>query len=236
MADTTPLNEWDNDLNLRSKAQMREYEAIADRIAADGPGRLLDWGCGYGQVSNLLLQRGVDVRSFEWRADAGEPGLQQLPRFPDVSAWITSEPVALPYDTASFDSVLSCGVLEHVHDPDGSLDEVRRVLRPGGTFYVYKLPNRLSYLERVAKRANLYYHGMLPNDRVYTVRSAVDLLERHGFAVREARRANMLPLSSLPGGHQRLPDLVWRANCRLQRVPGLNAVATNVELVARRTP
>jgi len=215
---------------------MLEYEAIADRIAADGPGRLLDWGCGWGQVSDLLLQRGVDVSSFEWREDVTEPGPVPLEGFPHVKAYVTSEPVALPYETASFDSVLSCGVLEPVHAPDASLEEIRRVLRPGGTFYVYKLPNRRSYLEWIAKRAGMYYHGMMPNDRVYTLPSAVELLSRHGFAVREARLANMLPLT-LPGTwSERLPDTVWTANRRLQRVAGLNRLATNVELVARRTP
>ena len=54
--------------------------------------------------------------------------------------------------TEPFDAVLSCGVLEHVEDPDASLDEIRRVLQPGGTFYVYKLPNRASYLEAIARR------------------------------------------------------------------------------------
>ena len=63
-------------------------------------------------------------------------------------------------------------MLEHVEDPDASLEEIRRVLVAGGTFYVYKLPNRTSYLEAIARRAGLYYHGELEHDRVYDVRSA----------------------------------------------------------------
>jgi ubiquinone/menaquinone biosynthesis C-methylase UbiE len=228
--------EWGSDINLRSGAQMREYKDIADRIAADGPGRLLDWGCGWGQVSDLLHRRGIDVSSFEYRGDVDEPRLEPLERFPHLAAFVSSEPVALPYEDAAFDSVLSCGVLEHVHDPDGSLEEIRRVLRPGGTFYVFKLPNRLSWLEWVAKRAGMYYHGSLPNDRVYTRRSALALLERHGFAVREVRRANMLPLT-LPGAlSERVPEGLMSANRALSRVPALNLLSTNLELVARRSP
>ena len=71
------------------------------------------------------------------------------------------DPWRLPFDDGAFDAVLSCGVLEHVEDPDASLEEIRRVLVPGGTFYVYKLPNRTSYLEAIARRAGLYYHGAL---------------------------------------------------------------------------
>src|SRR5438477_110589 len=98
------------DVNLRSGPQMREYETIADRIAADRPGRVLDWGCGWGQVRELL--------------------------------------------------------------------------------------------------------------------------ERHGYTVRELRRANMLPLTVEHPLARRVAGAVWAANRLLSRVPGLSLLATNVELVA----
>ncbi len=37
-----------DDVNLRHALQGREYAAIAERIAADAPARLFDWGCGSG--------------------------------------------------------------------------------------------------------------------------------------------------------------------------------------------
>ena len=78
-----------------------------------------------------------------------------------LAATISSEPVKLPYEDNSFGAVLSLGVLEHVQDPGASLDELHRILRPGGRLSVVKLPNRHSYLEWIAKRAGLYYHGKL---------------------------------------------------------------------------
>lgn len=216
------------DVNLQSGAQQREYVAIADRIAGDRPGHVLDWGCGWGQVSALMLDRGLEVTSFDWSEGAPEAQVA-LERFPEITAFRSSQPVALPYDDSSFDAVLSCGVLEHVHDPGGSLEELKRVMRPGATFYVYKLPNRSSYLEAVARVLGAYYHGKLPNDEIYTVRSARALLERHGYRVGEARTANMLPLTV---GGQALAGPIWGANRVLSRVPLLNLLATNVELVA----
>ncbi len=227
----------DVDVNIRSAPQMREYEQIAGRLAADAPGRVLDWGCGAGQMTALLRGRGLDVTAYDWRPGIDGTIVRPLEHFPEVQAHISSEPVALPFEDSRFDAVLSCGVLEHVHDPDGSLEELKRVLVPGGTIYVYKLPNRQSYLEataRVAARfgAPLYYHGKHEHDRLYDERDARVLLERHGYRVRELGLANMLPLT-LPGPvARRLTSVLWWLNNALERVPGLRRLATNVELVA----
>jgi cyclopropane fatty-acyl-phospholipid synthase-like methyltransferase len=209
---------------------MREYRAVVDRIAADRPGRVLDWGAGWGLISHELMARGIDVSATDY--DPARPGLVQSEHFPDVSIELIADPVALPFEDRTFDAVLSLGVLEHVGQPAASLDELHRVLKPGGTLYVYKLPNRWSWLEWVARRLNLEYHGMRPEDTLYTVGSAVTLVESHGFEVTEARRANMLPLM-IPGRlMERLAGAVWGLNRLLARVPLLNLLATNVELVA----
>jgi 2-polyprenyl-3-methyl-5-hydroxy-6-metoxy-1,4-benzoquinol methylase len=219
------------DVNLRSAPQMREYETIAARIASDRPKRVLDWGCGWGQVTKLLHDHGLAVAALDYRPDH-ERGVAPLERFPELEAHVTDDPVELPFETGWFDAVLSLGVLEHVADPDGSLEEIKRVLEPGGTFYVYKLPNRYSYLERLAKLMGLYYHGANPEDAVYTKRTAVDLLRAHGFAIREFRRANMLPLTLDGAVATRAAPVIWTANRALARIPGLNLLATNLELVA----
>lgn len=222
-----------NDVNLQHALQLREYDAIADRIERDAPARLLDWGCGYGHMTWLMRSRGLDVEAFDFRPEAAERGLRPLSRFPEITAFIEpSDPVHLPYEDDRFDAVLSCGVLEHVSDPRGSLAEIRRVLRPGGTFYVYKLPNRRSYLEAIAKRAGLYYHGAWPDDRVYDLPGARRLLEDAGFRVQEARLANLLPLTVGGQAIARWAAPLWRLNVRLGDVPGLRELATNVELVA----
>lgn len=215
------------DAHLRSGPQMLQYHALADDLAARKPGRVLDWGCGYGQVTALLRDRGVDVVPFDYREGLSEPTVEPLERFPQLEAHLSPDPVALPFDDGSFDTVLSCGVLEHVQDPDGSLDEIRRVLRPRGTFYVTNLPNRYSYTERLARLLGRYYHGQLPNDRVYTKQTARRLVERHGFQVDELRLVHMLPLTV--GGPARP---IWTASSVLERIPGLNATATSIELVA----
>jgi SAM-dependent methyltransferase len=224
------------DVHIRSAPQMLQYRAIVDRIAGDRPGRTLDWGCGFGQVSHLLRERGVDVVPFDYRPGREAPGVEQLERYPGLEAHVSPDPVALPFPDDTFDSALSCGVLEHVRDPDGSLEELRRVLRAGGTLYVYNLPNRWSWTERIARLLGFYYHGKLPDDRVYTLRSAIALFERHGYEVREARRARMLPLALRGPLATRAARPIWLVSSVLERIPGVNQLATTLELVASPRP
>jgi SAM-dependent methyltransferase len=222
------------DVNLRSGPQMREYEALARRIAAESPGRLLDWGCGWGQITSLLQERGVDAHPFDYRPDEPEPGETPLERYPEITCTFSPDPVTLPFPNSSFDSVLSCGVLEHVQDPDRSLEELRRVLRPGGYLYVTKLPNRLSYLEWLAKRMGLYYHGELEHDTLWSPRLARETISRHGFRVRKVRLTNLLPLTVDHPFADRLAGPIWNLNRLLAHIPGLNQFATNVEVDAIR--
>lgn len=223
-----------SDINLHSAPQMAEYEAAADRVAGDGHRHVLDWGCGRGQMTYLLRERGVEVDSIDYDPLVDGVLTRPLDRYPGLEAKATNDPVKLPYADDTFDAILSMGVLEHVGDPDASLDELARIAKPGAPLYVYKLPNHYSYLELIARRTGRdYFHGQLPDDRLYTVPSARALIERHGYEVLEIRLANMLPLT-LPGAAAtRLAPAIWGANRALARVPGLNHFATNVELVAR---
>jgi 2-polyprenyl-3-methyl-5-hydroxy-6-metoxy-1,4-benzoquinol methylase len=228
---SAPRRARPGDVNIRAGPQMREYAAIVARIAALGTLNVLDWGCGQGQVSHLLRERGLDVQSFDYR-EGSPPTVVRLERFPDVEAHVSGDPVRLPFADDQFDAVLSCGVLEHVQRPEDSLSELHRVLRPAGRLLIYKLPNRYSYLELVARVGGLYYHGSLPDDRVYDRRSALALVTAHGFHVDRVRRANLLPLTLTHPLAGRLSGAIWKLNRGLAHVPGMSLFATNIEVEA----
>lgn len=219
-----------------AELQMEEYLRCALRIKADGRRRVLDWGCGFGHLAQELYAHGMDVTLYDYDPEVGAPRSVQLNQYPHLRATISSDEVCLPFPDGEFDAVVSMGTLEHVQYPTRSLDEIRRVIRPGGYLYVYKLPNRSSYVELLAKKRGRYYHGALPYDRVYSLRSGKQLISSAGFAVVSARYMNMLPLMSVS---RVLPEKYAPAagvlNRSLSSVPGLNVLATNVEIVAVRT-
>lgn len=219
------------DRNLKAEAQGLQYDMIADRIAAMRPESVLDWGAGWGQMTDRIRSRGVACEAYDY-VEGRPAGVRPSDAFPNIEIRHSPEPVELPYENAEFALVLSCGVLEHVSDPEGSLREIRRILAPGGRLLVYNLPNRFSYLERIARHTGRYYHGALEHDRVYTRRSARRIVSEAGFEVESVRRANLLPLSIPDARLNRIAPQVWGASRSLRFVPGLSLLSTTIEVDA----
>ncbi len=98
----------------------------------------LDAGCGGGRYSIALARLGarrvegidlgeVNIADARQRAEALGAG--------HVNFQVGSV-AALPFDDASFDGVICSGVLMHTADPVKVLDELARVVRPGGLIYM----------------------------------------------------------------------------------------------------
>ena len=112
-----------------------EYEEqILPWIAAElvGARRVLDVGCGEGQVGRLAVGlAGVDVvagvdPTWAQVAEAGRRG--------EGVSYSRASADALPFMSGSFDAVVACLVFEHIVDVDAALYEVARVLCAGGRF------------------------------------------------------------------------------------------------------
>jgi 2-polyprenyl-3-methyl-5-hydroxy-6-metoxy-1,4-benzoquinol methylase len=96
--------------------------------------RVLDVGCDSGDILLYLRSRGATVLGIDTDAQACELGRRAGL---DVRHG-TIETQELMNE--SFDAVIMCHSLEHVHDPASTLAEVARVLRPGGRLHL-AVPN-----------------------------------------------------------------------------------------------
>lgn len=218
------------------------YIRIADDIARQLPqGHLLDWGCGYGQMTYLLKRRGLQVTAF----DLGQPGQSRLPNIPlcrDLNVIYSRHPTDLPFAEKTFDAVLSCGVLEHVDEFSQvgnellSLRETARVLRPGGFFFIYQLPQLYAWQEAVIRRLRLGY----AHPRRYTASEITALLKQSGYVVRKISRANLIPknLTGMPNQiravYSRFSQSLIALDAAVCRVPALNHLAGVLEITAQR--
>lgn len=101
---------------------------IAERLPAAG--MLVDVGCGEGQVSRLAAAAGLEVVGVD------PSGLQiaEAERRGGGPRYVQAGADSLPVDDGAADAVVACLVFEHIDDLDGAIDEVARVLRPGGRF------------------------------------------------------------------------------------------------------
>jgi SAM-dependent methyltransferase len=93
--------------------------------------RVLDYGCGSGYGSAEIAVRATHVTAVDVAEDAIEFARERFVR--DNLDFRTIDPEQrLPFDNASFDTVLSFQVFEHVEQRAHYLSEIRRVLVPGG--------------------------------------------------------------------------------------------------------
>jgi methionine biosynthesis protein MetW len=113
-------------------------------IAAQQPKAVLDIGCGDGFFSQSIHEMtGARVSGVDISIEAAE-----LAREKGVDARQCDLNTGICFEASSFDLVVCTEVIEHVFDPDFLLDEIWRILSPGGCL-VLSTPNLAAWYNRV---------------------------------------------------------------------------------------
>lgn len=161
--------------------------------------RVLDWGAGKGHITYLLRQAGFSVTSCDVSSSAIDSTFgqdtpiirdQNVDVVPLMHDWI------LPFESQSFDMVVSFGVLEHVPNDRESLKEIRRVLRKGGVFFFCFLPYWLSWTQKIAHLRGDFYHPHL-----YSNKLLEDLARSADFELGPTWHGQLFPKNSIPYSH-----------------------------------
>jgi glycosyltransferase involved in cell wall biosynthesis len=147
------------------------------------PRRVLDVGCGQGELGHALRQRGHTVTGIDFRK----------PRF-DLDEFIEADisnglPPLAP--GRKFDTILLADVLEHMADPSRLLEEVKERLAEGGTILV-SLPNAVHWSVRMQVATGKFDYtnkGILDRGhlRFFTKASAERLFAEAGLKTLSSR-------------------------------------------------
>ena len=162
-------------------------QRIVDKVcrmtgSAFGTRRILDVGCGAGDLLSLVRQLG-------WEAAGVEPsGAVAMPEDALVVADLSDRAL----DEYRFDLVVMSHSLEHMPEPARALARVRELITPAGLLFI-AAPNIASLEARIFR--SRWYHLDLPRHLYhFTPKTLRALLRSAGFRV---TRVNCLPWFSL---------------------------------------
>jgi SAM-dependent methyltransferase len=108
-----------------------------------------------------ILRWAAEQGASAYGVDISEPTTRQArAEFPaGMLRGVVADVRRLPFGAESFDAIYSMGTIEHFSDSEKALDEMTRVLRPGGRAIV-GVPNRLDPFLRPAFVSVLYHLGL----------------------------------------------------------------------------
>ncbi len=192
--------------------------------------RILDWGCGKGQITYLLKKENVPVVSCDIMDEGHNDSAfgQDVPiiRKTNVNVVPLQHEYLLPFADESFDVVLSFGVLEHVPKDTESLNEIHRVLTPNGLFFCFFLPYPYSWTQKLAHMRGEFYH-----DRFYSRTTINRLLKENGMTLIDFWHRALLPKNKINYGNFYRFEALDQFLCENTF---LRHFATNVEFVATK--
>ena len=127
-------DQWANDYDQQIWASGNPYIAIAagmvGRHVANFDAKILDAGCGTGNMAEVLYQMGYN------NLDGLDPsqGMLEIARRKEIYRHVFPLFLSANIDLedASYDAVVASGVLTHGHAPPQSLDGIVKITRPGG--------------------------------------------------------------------------------------------------------
>lgn len=192
----------------------------------------LDWGAGYGQMTWLLRNRGLNTTGYNVEKREHIKDINGLANLPIIYG---EDPVKLPFKDDSFEGVSSCGVLEHVPHPSESLKEIHRIIKHGGYLYIFMLPQKTSWVEMWSE-----FKGHSVHPVRYTVKTIRKMLAINGFRVEKLWKFNLIPknLTGLPPHikrhYGRFYKILYPLDYLLSKIPVLNLLSGVIEVIAQK--
>lgn len=192
---------WDAEAYAKNGAFVHSLASgVLEWLAPQPDERILDLGCGDGQLSARIAASGASVVGLD-----ASPQMAAAARARGIQVH-EGNAESMPFADRAFDGVFSNAALHWVRNHEAMLAEVRRVLKPGGRFVAEMGGLGNVAAMRVAFTAALARHGFqgreddvnyFPTPEIYGRN-----LQRHGFSVERIElipRPTPLPQTGMAG-------------------------------------
>ncbi len=172
-------------LRIRKDLNFRRVQETAPALRWLKPAageRILDIGCGEGSYNYRIALRGARVFGFDLNRDQ----LRRAAAFHHApgSGYFCADASAFPLHSSQFDTVMSLCVFEHLPDDRKTLQEMWRVLRPGGRILLTLDSLSLDGIGTAWREAHRGRHAVL---QFYTHQTVEPLLKACGFKLERYR-------------------------------------------------
>ncbi len=160
------------------RQQRRRAQSLLPFLPRDREARILEIGCGMGELLSGLAQLGYDCTGI----DVSRERIERLQRRQNPKLrFRQAEGTRLPFAAASFAVIISVQLFEHLHPDDAGthLREAHRVLKPGGQ-YLLETPNKWAGPGDVSRFFSNRPEGF--HLREYSIAELSRLLTGAGFA------------------------------------------------------
>ncbi|MEW6447703.1 MAG: methyltransferase domain-containing protein [Bacillota bacterium] len=144
--------------------------------------RILDAGCGTGNLTQELVARGANVTGVDVSAAMLKIARKKMKE--GKAVFLRADVASLPFAPESFDAAVCFTVLEFTRKPEEALRELWRVIKPGGRMVIGML-NRLSPWAAARKG-----RGVFVSARFYSPREMRQLILSATSAPRGSLRQN----------------------------------------------
>jgi len=106
------------------------------------PGKVLEVGCGRGSMSSHFAENGWECSLLDYSQSVLDVAKKIFSNNKHEAEFISGDARDLPFEDNQYDAVVSIGLLEHFEEVDVLIEEQCRVLKSGGVFLGYVVPER----------------------------------------------------------------------------------------------
>lgn len=117
---------------LRESSESPEFLNKLHRFSDFAGKKVLDIGCGNGYILSRYARAGADCYGVDITEEAVKISLSRFKMERLKGDFQTASAEALPFEDNTFDLVCSMGVLHHTPDTQKAINEIYRILKPGG--------------------------------------------------------------------------------------------------------